>query len=100
MRAKILLVPLLAALGVVLLLTNCTTTYDAQGRPVTTVTPEGAALGAVAAGLVGYAIADDDDGYKKHYRRGYGGYGGYGYHPQAHRYGHPQYGRYGGGYCR
>ncbi|NNC87608.1 MAG: hypothetical protein HKN82_04005 [Akkermansiaceae bacterium] len=87
MRLKVLLLPVLAALGVGFLLTSCATTYDAQGRPVQTVTPEGAALGAVAAGLIGYAIAgdDDDDGHYRHrghrghgHRRGHGGYGGYG----------------------
>ena len=50
---------------------SCTTTYDAQGRAVETVTPQGAALGAAAVGLIGYTIAKNrhkDDGY---YDRGY-----------------------------
>ena len=76
MRAKILLFPLLAALGATLSLTSCTTTYDANGRPVQTVTPEGAAIGAVAAGLIGYAIGNDNDKYR-HRRHYYGGHGGY-----------------------
>ena len=59
------------ALGLVLLGSGCTTTYDSQGRPVQTVTPEGAALGLAAAGLVGYAIAKDryDDDHKYHHHR-------------------------------
>ena len=61
------------------------------------ITPEGAALGVVAAGLIGYAIADDDDGHYRHKK-------GYRAHPQYGRYGHPHggYGGYGrgGSYCR
>ena len=50
--------------------TSCTTMYDSAGRPVEVITPEGAALAAVAAGVVGYAMADD--GYdRRHYRRHY-----------------------------
>ena len=61
MKALQTLLP--AGLGLALCLgeTSCTTTYDTQGRPVQSVTPEAAALGIVAAGLVGYALADDDD---------------------------------------
>ena len=36
------------------LLTSCTTTYDRAGRPQTSVSPQGAALGAAAAGLIAY----------------------------------------------
>lgn len=62
---------------------SCTTMYDAQGNPRQVVSAEGAALAAVAAGVIGYAIADDDDHhhYKHKKKRYYGhGYrGGYGY---------------------
>ncbi|MEM8952647.1 MAG: hypothetical protein AAGD22_00705 [Verrucomicrobiota bacterium] len=50
--------------------TSCTTTYDAYGRPVQTVDPALAVAGIAAAGLVGYAIADNNrDQYRggKHY---------------------------------
>ena len=39
--------------------TSCMTTYDAYGRPVQSVDPGVAVAGAVAAGIVGMAIADD-----------------------------------------
>lgn len=86
-----LLLPLVAACSLVLG-SSCTTMYDSYGRPVDVITPEGAALAAVAAGVVGYAIADNNRG-RSHYRgRGYGnsyGHGGRG----GHGYGN-------GGYCR
>ncbi|MFP6864734.1 MAG: hypothetical protein VCA35_02245, partial [Roseibacillus sp.] len=77
-----LLLPL-AAVCTLALGTSCTTMYDAQGRPVEVVTPEGAALAAVAAGFVGYAIADDQGNRRHHgYGHGYGhgGHGGHGGH--------------------
>ena len=58
------------------------------------MSPEGAALAVVAAGLVGYALADDDDCHKRYkheryrndcYRRGYYGGGYYG-QPRGCRY--------------
>ena len=62
---------------------SCTTVSDSQGRPQQVVTPEGAAIGAVAAGLIGYALNDNDNHHRRHYRghsrshyRGYGNYGG------------------------
>jgi len=57
---------------------SCMTTYDSAGRPVQSVDPAVAVAGAAAAGLVGYAIANDNDGhhhrhggYYRHYRGGY-----------------------------
>ena len=50
--------------------TSCTTMYDSTGRPVEVITPEGAALVAVAAGVVGYAMADDGRD-RRHHRRHY-----------------------------
>jgi hypothetical protein len=58
--------------------TSCVTTYDAAGRPVQTVDPAMAAAGVVAAGLVGYAISENNH---SHYRGGYAGYGGGYYRP-------------------
>ena len=87
---------LAAGLGIGLCLTgtSCMTTYDAQGRPVESVSPEGAALGAVAAGLIGYAIADDK--HDKHRHRGYHNHGYYNrghYNHGYHRGGHRGHGR-------
>ncbi len=52
-------------------LTSCTTAYDAYGRPQQVVTPEGAVLGAAAAGLLAYSLANNnnDRHYRGHYRR-------------------------------
>ncbi len=85
-------------------LTSCYTTYDANGRPVQSVDPGTAAAGVVAAGVLGYALADG---------HGYGGYyGGPYYYGRPGYYGRPYYrnvyyrdggGRYGyyrGGYAR
>ena len=58
---------LLALLGMAA--TSCTTTYDAYGRPVQSVDPALAVAGVAAAGLVGYAIADNN---KNDYYRGGG----------------------------
>jgi hypothetical protein len=69
----------------VLASTSCMTTYDAAGRPMQTVDPGLAAAGVVAAGLVGYAIADNHNhhnGYHGGYYRGYGG----GYYRPYRRY--------------
>ena len=55
---------------------SCVTTYDAAGRPVQTVDPVVATAGIAAAGLIGYAIANDNGG---HHHRGHGHYHG-GYH--------------------
>ena len=66
---------------------SCMTTYDAYGRPVQSVDPAAATAGVVAAGLLGYALADDNHNHynNHHYRNGHyyrggyyrGGYGGY-----------------------
>ena len=56
--------------------TSCMTTYDAYGRPVQSVDPGMAVAGAAAAGLVGYAIANNNNyyhggyNYPHHYYRG------------------------------
>ncbi|MFT3990814.1 MAG: hypothetical protein QM680_05335 [Luteolibacter sp.] len=59
-----------ALLAVAITGTSCMTTYDAYGRPVQTVDPGVAIAGAAAAGVLGYAIANDN-----HHHHGYrGGY--------------------------
>lgn len=55
---------------------SCMTTYDSAGRPVQSVDPGMAVAGAAAAGLVGYAIANNNDNH--HHNRGY--YRPYGRH--------------------
>lgn len=68
-----------------LLGTSCMTTYDAYGRPVQSVDPALAVAGVATAGLVGYALANDQNDYhsyrpsRPHYGGGYG-YGGGSYH--------------------
>lgn len=78
------LLPLAAAVSLAFG-TSCTTAYDSYGRPMEVVSPEGAALAAVAAGVIGYAIGENNHG-GRHYR-------GHGYGHRGHGYGH-------GGYCR
>lgn len=55
---------------------SCMTTYDSAGYPVQSVDPGLAVAGVAAAGLIGYAIANDNDhhghhGYYGRPRRGY-----------------------------
>ena len=77
---------LTALLAVVTLSTSCMTTYDAYGQPRQSVDPGLAIMGVAAAGLVGYALADDNSHHSHNYysgggyyhSRGYNGYhGGY-----------------------
>ncbi len=76
-------VRLTALLACVTLSTSCTTTYDAYGQPRQSVDPGAALIGVAAAGLVGYALADDNHNHRSRntYYGGGGGYyrsGGYG----------------------
>lgn len=64
---------------------SCMTTYDAAGRPVQSVDPGLALAGVAAAGIVGYAIANDDH----HHHGGYYG------PPRGGYYGPPRGGYYG-----
>lgn len=59
---------------------SCMTTYDAAGRPVQSVDPGVAVAGAAAAGLIGYAIANDNDGHHHHHGGGYYGHHRRGYY--------------------
>lgn len=65
---------LFAALG----FTSCTTTYDAYGRPTQSVDPGLAIAGVAAAGILGYALADDNHSSHHYYdhHSSWGGYGG------------------------
>ncbi len=52
------------AIGLLVLLTasvSCTTTYDSAGRPVQSVEPGTAVAAAAAVGVLGYAIAQNND---------------------------------------
>ncbi|MGK0185940.1 MAG: hypothetical protein ACI9R3_001723 [Verrucomicrobiales bacterium] len=53
-----------AALG-----SSCSTYYDSYGYPRQTVDPGLAVAGVVAAGALGYALADSHDNRRRHYRR-------------------------------
>jgi hypothetical protein len=59
---------------------SCMTTYDAYGRPVQSVDPGMAVAGAAAAGVLGYAIANNNDHHHGYYGGGYYGGGYYGPH--------------------
>ena len=50
---------------------SCMTTYDSAGYPVQSVDPGLAVAGVAAAGLIGYALANDNNHYHGH--RGYYG---------------------------
>lgn len=69
---------------------SCTTTYDAYGRPVETVDPGAAVVGAAAAGVAGYAIGRSHDDNHHHYyndsyrHRNHGYYGGRTYYRRHH----------------
>lgn len=63
---KLRLAALSSALVLALAGVSCTTTYDAYGRPVQSVDPAIALAGIVAAGAIGYAIADDRSSRKSH----------------------------------
>jgi hypothetical protein len=70
------LVALVGAMGVT---SSCMTTYDANGHPVQSVDPGVAIAGAAAAGVLGYAIANDNDHH---------------HHHNNYYYGRPYHGRY------
>ena len=71
--------------------TNCTTTYDAYGNPRQSVDPGTAVAGAAAAGVLGYAIANNNKKSNKHYhhhdyRRDHRSHGYYDRYGRYHRY--------------
>ncbi|MFZ9937128.1 MAG: hypothetical protein ACO3JG_08685 [Luteolibacter sp.] len=69
----------LASAFVVLGGVSCMTTYDAYGRPVQSVDPGAAAVGIAAAGVLGYALANDHNSHHHHY------HGHYHYRPYSYR---------------
>jgi hypothetical protein len=69
-----------ALVAVIAASTSCMTTYDSAGRPVQSVDPGMAVAGAAAAGLIGYAIANDND--DNHHHNHYNHY----YRRPPHRY--------------
>jgi hypothetical protein len=84
MKTLRLLSRLTAALVLISGATSCTTTYDAYGRPVQSVDPGLAVAGAAAAGIIGYAIANDrKDHYDHHHYHHHHGY--YRPHPRHYR---------------
>jgi len=62
--------------------TSCTTTYDAYGQPRQSVDPGLAIAGVAAAGLIGYAIANNNDN-DRNYRKSRSNYNRY---PRNNRY--------------
>ncbi len=65
---------------------SCMNTYDAYGRPVQSVDPGVATAGVLAAGLAGYAIAENNnDRHNHHYRKGYHYRNGHYYRDGYHR---------------
>lgn len=73
-------VRLIALLACVTLSASCTTSYDAYGNPRQSVDPGVALMGVAAAGLIGYALADDNDSYDDDSCHGhYGSYYSSGY---------------------
>lgn len=64
-----------ALLACVSLSTSCYTTYDSYGNPRQSVDPGVALMGVAAAGLVGYALADDHRSHRP--QRNYYGGGSY-----------------------
>ncbi|WAC19264.1 hypothetical protein OVA24_18725 [Luteolibacter sp. SL250] len=70
---KSIILKTVAVLTAVIATTSCMTTYDAYGRPVQSVDPAAATAGVVAAGVLGYAVANkrSDRHHHHHYDRGY-----------------------------
>jgi hypothetical protein len=67
---------------------SCTTSYDAYGNPRQSVDPGVALMGVAAAGIVGYALADDNNhSYSQNNYYGGGGYGYGGGHYGGHYHG-------------
>jgi hypothetical protein len=70
-------VRLTSLLACVTLSTSCYTTYDSYGNARQSVDPGVALMGVAAAGLVGYARADDNHNHNHYSRNTYYGGGGY-----------------------
>jgi hypothetical protein len=70
MKTLLRIITVTAGVAISPFVTSCSTTYDSAGRPVQSVDPGAAAAGAVAAGVVGYAIGRNNDN-DRHYGNGY-----------------------------
>ena len=85
------------SLGLALAFTSCTTSYDSYGRQTQSVDPGLAVAGAAAAGILGYAIANDRKNTQRrndHYRNQHQAYHPHrGHHGHHGGYHHPQHGR-------
>ena len=61
-----------------MMLSSCVTSYDRSGRPIQTVDPAAAAVGAVLIGAIAYSAGKDNDNHYRHRahrpRRHYGCY--------------------------
>lgn len=71
MKTSIVIFRWIALAGLAFASVSCMTTYDSAGRPVQSVDPGVAVAGAAAAGLIGYAIANDNDDHHHHHHHGY-----------------------------
>ena len=71
--AKSMMLVLPLGVATVLSTASCTTSYDQHGRPAQTVDPGVAIAGAAAAGVLGYAIANNRDNrrHRAHYPHGH-----------------------------
>jgi len=79
---KLIAVALVGAMGV-----SCSTSYDSYGNRSQTVDPAGAAIGAVALGVIAYSVGRSS-GKRSEHRRHTSGYN------------NDRYGNYGGRSCR
>ena len=96
MKRKVI-INLIASACLIGMGTSCTTTYDRYGRPVQSVDPVVAVAGVVAAGAIGYAIANERGHHYNGHRYRHSGYGHGGHGSYRRGYGH---GGYRGNYCR
>lgn len=79
-------ITLILAGAISLVSTNCTTTYDAYGNPRQSVDPGTAVAGAAAAGVLGYAIANNrDNDNNRNYHNNHRGHGR-SYYGRSRRY--------------
>lgn len=60
--------PMVIAVISAILLSSCVTSYDRSGRPIQTLDPAAAAVGAVLIGAVAYSAGKNND---HHHRHGY-----------------------------
>jgi hypothetical protein len=80
MNLNFRLLRLMALVGGVASFSSCMTTYDVHGRPVQSVDPGVAVAGVAAAGVLGYALANDKDHHHHHRTNHYYG------RPRHHRH--------------